>query len=185
MRRHIALSVAALGFLVAAAAVPHAAVASCLPGTTPAYDDISDVAVAQYEFPVARWPIYTFTATYYPGVASRPEHADARLDAKRNVPKQGKFTAADPLRAFRTSVDILRSAGFFRMRLTPVSARYIDGPTDSIAVVACGIEWSLGNLQQGSEFDLQDDNGRRFQKLEDDLREAIFAFNWLPITPGA
>jgi hypothetical protein len=161
------------------------ALAACVHGTPPSYDDIRYVSVVQSEFPNGGWPDYKFEASYFPIRSTNAEHATARLTAKRNVPRTGVFVASDPIASFRNAVAVLKAASFFDMRLAPAIGGYIDGPEDTVTVAACGIRWSLGTIVQPGQVAQDDDNGRRFFTLESELRKTIFADAWstAPIEP--
>jgi hypothetical protein len=146
------------------------------------YDDVRYVEVKQYAFPAGNWPIYTFGVTYYPAIPSLPERADARLQAKEQVPLKGDFSAARSMDVFHASIGLLRNADFFAMRLQPVAAKYLDGPTDSITAEACGVTWTLSIEDSSGEFELEDAAAKRFFRLESEFRDMIFKAAWTPIS---
>jgi hypothetical protein len=171
-------------FAAGGAFMPAGALASCYPGSLPSYDEIQYVSVQQFALTGVRHPSFVFEAKYVPARENLPAHAFASLDAKRAVPFTGKFSAVDPVTTFENVVGVLRAASFFGMRMNPAAHLYIDGPEDSVTVVACGITWSLGTASEGGEVELQDAQGRAFFELEDDLRSAIFSGNWTLATPS-
>lgn len=82
------------------------------------------------------------------------------------------------------AVAILERHRFFQMRLNPARALYIDGPEDEIIAARCGVTTTLGTIGRGGEAELNDDQGKAFVKLEDDLRRVIFSEKWALPTPA-
>jgi hypothetical protein len=181
MITHFIRVIAWVGAVAALPAFAGTAAASCLPGATPSYDDIRYVAVQQYSLTAQR-PRYAYEARYTPSGSGTPPYAFATLKATRNVPITGDFVAAKPAAVYASSIAILRSAQFFDIRLSTPAAgqsRYIDGPEDTVTVVACGIRWALGTANTGDSIDIGNAQARQFFKLENDLRAAIFSSQWV------
>jgi hypothetical protein len=175
----LAVMVAAL----AAAMIPMQTLGACVAGSPHSYDDIRYVYVRQYSLTGILWPSYEYEAAYFPARDTHTARASVSLSARRAVPFRGNLVAVDPLGNFARVVQVLRSASFFDMRLTPATHLYIDGPEDAITVVACGITWTLGLAGEGGEVNLDDSLGHRYFKLLEDLRATIFSAKWMEPTP--
>lgn len=158
-----------------ASLAPLPSLGACVQGSRPSYDNIPYVSVRQYAQEISH-PSYVYEG-YRSGIGI--------LSAKREVPLHGDFVAVDPLNIFLRVVELLRSASFFDMRLTPARILYIgDGAEDAIVVQTCGMTWTLGTTGHGDEVELDDAQAHQFFKLLDDLRAAIFSAKWTVPTPS-
>ena len=180
MRKLLVRLAAAAGILAASFYSTALAMAACASGTTPSYSDTRYVSVVQFSFPNDGSPNYKYEGMDYPADGSAEEKTVVRLTMRQRSPITGDYVASHPLASFQKMIGILRSASFFDMRLSPAVTRYIDGQSDAVTIVACGIRWSLGTLDQPGEVALDDANARRFISLENNLRASIFADDWSP-----
>jgi hypothetical protein len=155
------------------------ALASCDAGGLLSYGDVTYVKVVQDSLVGQQHPSYTYEGAYYRFGQNGP-HANVSLDARRATKIRGTFVAVKPMAAFTAIVAVLRGDDFFKMRLRPTKALYLDGPEDSVTVSACGMTTTLSTNPDlgGDEMDLNDAQAEAFFRLEADLRSAIFAQQW-------
>ncbi|HEY1682474.1 MAG TPA: hypothetical protein VGF98_12600 [Candidatus Tumulicola sp.] len=165
---HIAISavVAACISLI----VPVEVRASCEPGGTPTYDDISGIAVRR-------------------GCGTDRFHylAWARNDgliffaAKSETPVKGYYDGRDGRPLFVRLRQTLRDEDFLAVRLKPSPTVYFDGPCQTVEIMRCGVVIAVGGLSPGIlpfEADTSDPQIRRFEAIVDKLQASIFAWPW-------
>ncbi len=164
--------------------VPAPATANCLAGGTPSYQDITYIRVTQYSLVGILHPRYEFEAIGVPPAGSRPARVTASLSARRAVPFFGNYVAMNPKQGFDDVAAVLERNRFLDMRMTAAKCCVIDGPEDSITVIRCNVTTTLAAVSQGGAANLEDAQGKAFLRLEDQLRQTIFAEKWVTPTPG-
>ncbi len=158
---------------------PAPAIANCTAGATPSYHDITYIRVRQYSLVGILHPRYEFEAVSAPPAGSRPARVTASLSARRAVPYFGNFVATNPKQGFDDVAAVLERSRFFDMRMTVPKCCVIDGPEDSITVIRCNVTTTLATASEGGSANLDDAQGKAFLRLEDQLRQTIFAEKWV------
>lgn len=145
------------------------ALASCEPGATPTYNDISGIAVRRCG---TVGFIYESLVT---------DNGFLVFHGLENTPVKGYYEGHDGRALFEQLLKKLRDGEFFSIRLKPSPTLYIDGPCEAIQIMRCGVVTAIGGLGAGGlpfEADLKDSQTLRFDALVSKLQTSIFAWPW-------
>jgi hypothetical protein len=156
-----------IAFLTACC-LPVAGVADCGHGQVANYNDVRAIFVRRGVGEAN----YSFT-TYDNGVMV--------LLGKSRAPVSGGYSGSDGSRLFASMLDALRKADFYSMRLREAPIPYLDGPSETVAVLRCGVVTAIGTLgtrEIATEADLRDPQTTRFRALVDSLQGFIIAWPW-------
>jgi len=146
---------------------PAPAIATCIAGGTPSYQDITYIRVRQYSLVGILHPRYEFEAISVSAAGSQPARATASLSAHRAVPYFGNFVAMNPKQSFDDVAAVLERSRFFDMRMAAPKCCVIDGPEDSITVIRCNVTTTLATVSEGGLANLEDAQSKVFLRLED------------------
>jgi hypothetical protein len=148
--------------------VPVPVQASCEPGASPTYDDVTGIAVRSCgnEFSYEGWTLSN-GFVYFSG--------------KYGAPVKGYYDGKDGKPLFTQLLNALRAEDFVAIRLKPSPTPYFGGPCETIEIMRCGVATAVGTKGGGLlPFlpILKDPQIIRFEELFDKLQTSIFAWPW-------
>jgi hypothetical protein len=175
----------AAALVAMASATPAAAIASCEPGGAPDAGDITAVFAQHHGFPVSREPEFRLSVSGSPHYDAKLRRMTTELKVQltalglRPVPRGVYALDGDPAALLSTLASTIERADFFTLRFTPTDRMYLEGPSDSVAVVRCGVRTIVSTIPEPFEWlNLCDANARRFFALIDRIGEIVSAQRW-------
>ncbi len=174
--------------LLAAVLAPSAGSASCEPGGRPGAEDIEFIEVLHHSFPIAREPEFHLTigrsSRYDPKLGRVASSFAVQLRALGLQPvPRGTYTLdGDPSALLAALASEIERANFFTMHFTPTDRMHLEGPSDFIRVMRCGVRTDLATLPDPFMWlTYSDANGQRFFALIDRLGAIVSAQRWTRI----